>query len=623
MTFKVLKIFLISILLVILGYLVFLGICYGRDAYGIYTHARDGERHLTMAQGSFKEMKFKEVSNSLTKAQIDFEKASTSLSKFDRLKSIPGFKAQIDSLDHLLKGGDFLCSGLKKTADALFSIINPIDGSFDNLFIQFGTNEKKLVLAELENSTMILKEAKFLIDQADYEIDKISKKGTMGEILEAREKIKNVIPSVKNALDYIILGSELLPDALGYPEGKTYLFLFKNNTELRPAGGFIGSYGILEVKNGALEKFTTSGVYKIDRGVTTGVPTPKPMQLYNRVYDWAFRDSNWSPDFIASAEKSEWFYKIQGGEENFDGVIAITPDLLVSFIKLTGPIEIPGYPYTFTSENFIDELQYHVEINYKKLGINSRHRKDILNDLSFEIIKEVLGLPKEKIGDLIKIIKEELDRKQILLYFHDEKIANIVKEQNWSGEVKIAPSDYVLWVDANLAALKTDVVMERKLSYQLETQNSGRIKAKVTMHYKNNGSFTWRTTRYRSYARVYVPLGSEFIRCIGGRQDITDTGIDLGKTWFGDFIQIEPQEARTLTFEYYLPDTVSETIRNNEYGLLIQKQCGTKDYDLDVDLSFPKKITSFEPKNRGKLENENEVKFDWDLGQDRESKVNF
>jgi len=99
MTFKVLKIFLISILLVILGYLVFLGICYGRDAYGIYTHARDGERHLMMAQDSFKEMKFKEVSDSLTKAQIDFEKANSFLSKFDRLKSIPGFKAQIDSLD--------------------------------------------------------------------------------------------------------------------------------------------------------------------------------------------------------------------------------------------------------------------------------------------------------------------------------------------------------------------------------------------------------------------------------------------------------------------------------------------------------------------------------------------
>ena len=41
-------------------------------------------------------------------------------------------------------------------------------------------------------------------------------------------------------------------DALLFTDGqeKTFLILFQNNLELRPGGGFIGSFGILKVRHG-------------------------------------------------------------------------------------------------------------------------------------------------------------------------------------------------------------------------------------------------------------------------------------------------------------------------------------------------------------------------------------
>ena len=42
----------------------------------------------------------------------------------------------------------------------------------------------------------------------------------------------------------------IAPEIIGFNGEKNYLLLFQNNLELRPAGGYIGNFGIVKVKNG-------------------------------------------------------------------------------------------------------------------------------------------------------------------------------------------------------------------------------------------------------------------------------------------------------------------------------------------------------------------------------------
>ncbi|EKD67135.1 MAG: hypothetical protein ACD_48C00584G0002, partial [uncultured bacterium] len=44
---------------------------------------------------------------------------------------------------------------------------------------------------------------------------------------------------------------DLVPVFLGFSEPQTYLIEFLNNTEMRPGGGFIGSYAVVSVDRGS------------------------------------------------------------------------------------------------------------------------------------------------------------------------------------------------------------------------------------------------------------------------------------------------------------------------------------------------------------------------------------
>ena len=126
------------------------------------------------------------------------------------------------------------------------------------------------------------------------------------------------------------------------------------------------------------------------------------------------------------------------------------------------------------------------------------------------------------------------------------------------------------------------------------------------MHYTNNGTFTYRTTRYRTYARIYVPQGSTLIRVDGSLKNdrtknpslapgVPDVGVEEGKTWFGAFTSIEPGESRTMTFAYTLPANVSRQISEGAYSLVVQKQLGTQSFPLSLTIDLPRQVISAEP----------------------------
>ena len=144
-------------------------------------------------------------------------------------------------------------------------------------------------------------------------------------------------------------------------EEKTFMLLFQNNMELRPGGGYIGSFGILKMLDGKVEELQTHDLSNFDGRVPDGIVPPYPIKEALHVNDWKLRDSNFSPDFPTNAGKADEFYHLGQGQENFAGVVAINSNVLTSFLKVTGPVEVPGYPGIYDSENAVLNLEYQVE----------------------------------------------------------------------------------------------------------------------------------------------------------------------------------------------------------------------------------------------------------------------
>ena len=167
-------------------------------------------------------------------------------------------------------------------------------------------------------------------------------KGYLG-LLKFAKPFVQVFPVTEQQKQQLTTILEMVPEIANEQE-KTFLILFQNNNELRPGGGFIGTFGIMKVKDSSVTFVDTHDSTVFDSGMETGIEPPYPMQSTLSISDWEFRDSNWSPDFATNAEKADYFYHLQGGQENLDGVVAISTNLLPTFLKVTGPVSVVGYP---------------------------------------------------------------------------------------------------------------------------------------------------------------------------------------------------------------------------------------------------------------------------------------
>ena len=217
---------------------------------------------------------------------------------------------------------------------------------------------------------------------------------------------------------------------------------------------------------------------------------------------------------------------------------------------------------------------------------------------------------------MLPLITQAFDEKQAMIYFTDPNLQKSAANFNWDNRIKETAGDYFYVVDANLGSLKTDPAISRTISYSLRPEAKDRsLIATVKITYTNQGKFDWKTTRYRTYTRLYVPLGSTLITAEGNEEPLAITD-SHGKTVFGTFISIEPEDSETLTFNYKLPAGLVNKISQGDYSLLVQKQAGTEAHGLELDIALPFAVESVNPSVLKKAD-KNQVISRTNLQEDR------
>ncbi len=507
------------------------------------------------------------------------------------LRAWPYVGQQYAAVEKLLTVGDQSVQAVGTLVTFLEEVFAPFAGRGKVSLAKITPAEKGAILGNISARGDELRAAQEKVQLAKADLDTIKDRGLWPQLGDAVRQLKEQFPTITEALDQAIPATKVFPTILGYPKSKNYLFLLENNTELRPGGGFIGTYGFMKVESGEIVTLQTENVYTLDNAASKLAPikAPLPLVKYLKVDRWSFRDSNWSPDFPTSAAQALYMYKYEGGHKDIDGVIAVTPTAIAHLIGLVGAIKVDGIE--FTEENFVDTLEYQVEKGFLRAGIDAKDRKDIISDLTSVLMNRLLNLPLAEWGDLFTIINNDLEGKQVLIWLDDPVVQNIMIAQNWAGTMdQRTDIDSLMVVDANLASLKTDRVLQRTYSYKVEPDGDG-LKATLKITYKNNGAFDWRTTRYNTYVRVYVPAGSTLLESRGAQlreksnaAGKVETLDELGKTVFGAFKSTEPGASSDLELVYRLPSSVVDRWKAGQYLLAWQKQPGmlAPDYALTV-----------------------------------------
>lgn len=366
--------------------------------------------------------------------------------------------------------------------------------------------------------------------------------------------------------------------------GKTWSFmiLLQNNMELRPGGGFLGQYAIIKMKDGQIISTFVEDANLLDQRITAKIAPPYPFNRMMQLKNWKFRDSNFSPDFPTNASKAKYFYRLSGRNEDFDGVIAVNADVFNNILKITGPIEVPGYSAVFNSENATLKLEEVVERAYiMDPKLDTQNRKAIMRKMAPIIIDKLFTVG--NISEIAKFVHEEMQKKNIMLNFKDAQLQSAAESVFWDGKVASDwGSDYLMVVDANMGALKTDYFMRREMSYELDLTQP-KPTATLYLKYKNTAPYgDWRTSDYHEYMRVYVPKGSVLLEREMVSYPLTNT--DFNKTYFGFVMHVVMGREVNARIKYELP----ENFDRENYRLLVQKQSGSGAVPLKVHLKNDK-----------------------------------
>lgn len=628
--YKLIKYLSLIIFVVFIFFIIFLVINFFAIKQ-IYNATMSGKNNMEQAINFSQAQNFDQAKVFVQYSNNNFLTAFSGIEQFKNItliKSIPYFKKQIDNIEYLLTAAEFLSRAINQCVSFEQNIKNITSGK-EMIFSELSFKEKQNILQQFYKSAPELNGLKANISIALINLEQVNSAGLLLPLSGQINKLKKQLIQAKLLLEKIELTSEILSIFAGYPEKARFLIILQNNDELRPTGGFIGTYGIVEVDSGDIVKFDTRDVYHLDMPIKDKlrIVPPEPLKKYLGVDNWYLRDANWSPDWPTSARKINWFYQVENklnnqvAQNEFSGVIAITPQFIIDLLTLTGPIKIDNVVYD--KNNFQDLLQYKVEKGYVDSGVSSWQRKEVIGEIAKELKIKLFNLPTKQLLEIFSILNNNLDEKNILIYLFNPVEQNLIKQKGWAGEIKNMKDDYLMVVDANMAALKTNAVINRNLEYEVD-QNINGLFAKLKINHAHSGRFDWKTTRYRTWTRIYAPLGSQLIKTEGFVDNEVVVINELDKTCFGGFISIEPGKISNIYLEYKLPDDLNKVINAGNYNLYIQKQPGSDVKQLVVGLNFLNNVKSYNPVslNFQKIDN-NKMKWEGDLNIDRSFNVNF
>lgn len=412
-----------------------------------------------------------------------------------------------------------------------------------------------------------------------------------------------------------------LDSILARDSEKTYLLLFANNMELRPGGGFIGSFGTLTVRDLSIQDIRIYDVYDADGQLVAHVEPPTPIKKYLHQPHWFLRDSAFSPDFFDNYQKAKYFLKKEMDLPDFAGSILLTTTAVQNLLGAYGTIYLPDFGETVTADNFYIKAQTHSEQDFFP---GSTKKKTFLGAVAKYLIVNIEDAP---LIPYAVAIKKSLDEKQMVLAFDDRQIAQEINKLQWSGRL-ITPTcsdqvpdgscinDFIFPIDANLGVNKANFYVSRLVTHRVIIQDSGKIENELRVSFKNESiQGVFPGGEYKNYFQLLIPTGAQVQKITQNESPITEyEEVESNYKTVGFFLSIPPQKTTEVRITYRLPQRLKKGI--NTYQLVVQKQIGSKNSDFVLEILLPQN-TTLTNQNFSPLVKDNRIFYNTSLNTDK------
>jgi len=435
---------------------------------------------------------------------------------------------------------------------------------------------------------------------------------------ELKETIDTQYLKYRSDLELWDGGLNSLIQILNSPADKHLLLIFQNPAEIRPGGGFIGSYADLTVANGQMKNIDVQDIYWPDHPMNLKLKVVPPQPLQTVTEDWGARDANWFFDFPTSARTVLKFLEASKIYEEpgvkFEGVIGLNINILETIIHSVGPINIEEYGIVIDENNFLEELQREVEEGRdKKLGSNPKRILKVLTPIVLQKLQELSADEQEIIFERLK---EHLVKKDILIFAREPYLASLLGVLNLDGAVYGLPNNfwgsYLAVVNANIASGKSDVFINQSIDGRVDVDTDGGVFTDLAITREHHGDkekdWWWRADN-KNFIQIFTTPGSSLIALSGNtkRNKISDVdykalnyevNLDLslientsifldnystwmmqefGKTVFATWLVTPSGKTTTLNLRYQTPASKDISVgAGSVFDFIFERQSGVK-----------------------------------------------
>ncbi len=543
--------------------------------------------NLVNAQVAIQDGNFSKAKNEISQIQSTLNGTADILDSLIILKRIGIFAENIKTVEDIIDTLEEGVEGINHAivgSEALFQTTKIISGedSSDPTPL-YATAQIELVSAseKLSKVNAKLKEESFLNQFPPI-------------VSEQLADLQTKLSLYQDLVDQARVAAVLLPEITAINGKKSYLVLLQNNLELRPGGGFIGSYGKFDFVNGRLAGIKVDDIYNLDGQLQEVIEPPAEIKTHLNVDRWYLRDSNYDPDFPTSAKQATFFYKKESGDL-INGVIALDLTASSKLLDAVGGLDLPEYGESVDGENLFERAISHAEVGFFP---GSQAKRNYLVSLQTQLFNKVFYLSKQNWPAIIQALGSSLKQKHLMVYMEDPKLFSYLASQNWAGVMPRGTAnsdgvtnDFLAINEANLGANKSNYYVKRSLSMDTVLDKDGGVRHTLRVSYNNTSpTNVFPAGTYKNYFRIYLPLGAKLNKATIGESEVTSLlspFSDYGRSGYSTFFEVLPQETKNLTLEYSLEEGLNFKNDQVKYRLDVLKQAGVNADPLNWTLSYP------------------------------------
>jgi hypothetical protein len=528
------------------------------SGYCLFRAGRAGNRAkaaLVAAEASLQARDIPATRRHLDEATAAFNNVDHDLGQLGPLRTAarwtPLVRVQLRGIEAYVGAGRELTAAAQRLTDALDGLLHPTDPEAS----------LETTLEPLRNFDATLRDGLDSLSRAVERVKALDGYRLLGPIDGARRELGRRLPKAQQKAIDAEQGVSALLTFIGGDGPRRYLVMAQNPDEVRPTGGYLGSYGVLEADGAKvhLGRFEDSFNWTSTHpdAVIPNAQAATPFRILESGSDQRLSNVNSSVDWPADAQLAQRLW-VQGGEAPVDGVLLITPDMLVRVLRVLGPVQVPEFNETVSSQNILERLDFYTHLQ-AATDQPPGGRKEFLSALAEPVMHAVLHAPSDKWVDLGEQLVAAGDARETMAWSGDAKVENVLTQHAWDGQLPPVAGDFFFNADFEYVA-KNGRGLQRTFDHVVRVQPDGSATVETTITLTNTlpedlkGKLNIGATIYTA---LYGPVGAT-LDPAADKPFVTDEDPVAGHPAFGYVLRAPPLQATSMKVVWRVPELLTK-----------------------------------------------------------------